>query len=86
LQKDKRKINLEYLAKFHLKQHPILGELQKGNDYLEANKMSQIVEDRLVFENKRFVYCYNCKIEMGFNGHGYECPICGSVYVERVST
>lgn len=32
VEKDKRRINLSYLAKYGLKQHPILKDLQLGND------------------------------------------------------
>lgn len=32
IEKDKRNINLNYLKKYNLKQHPILRELQKGKD------------------------------------------------------
>ena len=40
-EKDKRKINLDYLAKYGLKQHPILGDLQKGKDIIwEGKKIS----------------------------------------------
>jgi len=37
-EKPKRKINLEYLKKFGLKQHPLLGELQRGKDIVWDNK------------------------------------------------
>lgn len=38
IEKDKRNINMEYLNKFGLKQHPILKELQKGNDIIWNKK------------------------------------------------
>lgn len=38
IEKDKRKINLEYTRKFGLSQHPLLGELQKGKDIIWKNK------------------------------------------------
>lgn len=37
-EKDKRKINIEYTSKFGLKQHPILGELQKGKTIIWEGK------------------------------------------------
>jgi len=48
--------------------------------------MPQIVENKFIFRDKwDFVYCYNCKTEMSFNGHSYECPECGSVYKEKAA-
>lgn len=35
---DKRKINIKYLKEFDLKQHPILGNLQKGKDIIWKGK------------------------------------------------
>lgn len=37
-EKAKRKINLNYLSKFGLKQHPLLGDLQRGKDIVWNNK------------------------------------------------
>ncbi len=34
IENDKRKMNLDYLKKFKLTKHPLLGELQKGNDII----------------------------------------------------
>ncbi len=46
--------------------------------------MAEIMQNRMVFANEpNWVYCYNCKTEMSFNGHGYECPVCGSMYLDR---
>jgi len=46
--------------------------------------MIQVIENEFIFKNKQdFVFCYNCKTEMSFDGHGYECPRCGSVYKEK---
>lgn len=48
--------------------------------------MIGVMENRLIFRTKQdFVYCYNCKTEMAFNGYSYECPICGSIYKEKAS-
>ncbi len=38
IEKDKRKINLDYLSKFNLKQHPLIGDLQKGKDIVYNGK------------------------------------------------
>ncbi|MBS3167884.1 ribonuclease Z [Candidatus Woesearchaeota archaeon] len=41
IEKEKIKINLDYLKKFNLKQHPLIGELQKGKDITyEGKKIS----------------------------------------------
>ncbi|MBU0627637.1 MAG: hypothetical protein KKC75_00465 [Nanoarchaeota archaeon] len=46
--------------------------------------MAKWMENRLVFRDKwDFVYCNSCKTEMSFNGNSYECPVCGSVYLEK---
>ncbi len=53
-EKAKRKINLEYLSKFGLKQHPLLGELQRGKDIvwndkkITAKKATKIVKGKVV--------------------------------------
>lgn len=49
--------------------------------------MIEVMENRFIFRDRLdFVYCYNCKTEMAFDGRGYECPVCGSVYKENVAT
>ncbi len=54
IEKYKRKINLEYTSKFGLKQHPLLGELQKGNDItwngkkITAKKATIIVPGKIL--------------------------------------
>ncbi|MBI2148836.1 ribonuclease Z [Candidatus Woesearchaeota archaeon] len=53
-EKDRRKINLEYLKKFELKQHPLLGELQKGKDIvwndkkITAKKATNVVKGKII--------------------------------------
>ena len=37
-EKDRRKINLDYLKKFNLTQHPLLGNLQKGKNIIYKGK------------------------------------------------
>ena len=37
-EKDKRKINLDYLKRFSLTQHPLLGDLQKGKNIVYKGK------------------------------------------------
>ncbi len=53
-EKPKRKINLEYLSKFGLKQDPILGELQRGKDIswkgkkITVKKATKLVKGKIV--------------------------------------
>jgi len=43
--------------------------------------MAKVIENKFIFnDGLSLVYCYNCKTEMSFNGHSYECPVCGSIY------
>ena len=42
IEKDKRKIKLDYTKKFGLEQHPLLGELQKGKDITYNNKKIKV--------------------------------------------
>jgi len=66
IEKDKRKINIEYLSKFDLKQHPILGELQKGKDIVWNGKKITVKKATKPVNGKRigFIfdtgYCINC--------------------------
>ena len=53
-EKYKRKINLEYLSKFGLKQHPLLGELQRGKNIvwegkkITVDKATKLVRGKVV--------------------------------------
>ncbi len=66
VEKDKRKIDLDYLKKFGLKQHPILGDLQKGKDIVwEGKKITVKNATKLVKGKKISIildtgYCENC--------------------------
>ena len=52
IEKDKRKMNLEYLSKFGLTKHPLLGKLQEGKNItyegkkITAKKATKIVKGR----------------------------------------
>ncbi len=65
-EKDKRKIDLEYLSKFGLKQHPILGDLQKGKDIVWEGKKITVKKATKLVKGKKigFIwdtgYCSNC--------------------------
>ncbi len=46
--------------------------------------MTEVMENKFIFKNKQdFVFCYNCRTEMSFDGYGYECPRCGSIYRKK---
>ena len=48
--------------------------------------MVEVMENKFIFKNKPdFVFCYNCRTEMAFNGRSYECPRCGSIYKNNIS-
>jgi ribonuclease Z len=65
-EKDRLKINTEYLEKFGLKQHPILGELQKGKDISWKGKKITIEKATKKIKGKKItlildtIYCNNC--------------------------
>lgn len=65
-EKDKRKINIEYLKKFGITQHPLLGELQKGKDIVWKGKKITVKNATKLVEGKKIAlifdtgYCTNC--------------------------
>ena len=65
-EKDRLKINTEYLEKFGLKQHTILGELQKGKDISWKGKKITIEKATKKIKGKKItlildtIYCNNC--------------------------
>ena len=65
VENDKRKINLSYLKKFELKKHPLLGELQRGNDIVYNNKKIKAKDATILVKGKRLTiitdtrYCDN---------------------------
>lgn len=56
IEKDRRKINLEYLKKFNLKQHPILGKLQKGEDIIWQGKKISVKNAAYLVPGKKLTY------------------------------
>lgn len=65
IEKDRRKINVEYLKKFHLTRHPILKGLQAGKDItwkgrlIKANKATKVVEGKKITFISDTAYCEN---------------------------
>lgn len=66
IEKDKRKINLDYIKKFGLKQDPILKKLQKGKNIIwkgkkiEANKSTFLIKGKKVSFILDTKLCKNC--------------------------
>jgi len=63
---ERRNINLEYLKKFGLKEHPILGKLQKGEDITWNGKKIRAKDATIVKKGIKVsfiadtAYCNNC--------------------------
>lgn len=56
IEKDKRKINIEYLKKYGLKKHPILKELQKGKDIVWEGKKIKAEKATVLKKGRKIVY------------------------------
>ena len=59
--KDKRKINLNYTKKFRLVKHPILGELQKGNDIVWEGRKIKAKDATILISGKKISYISDTK-------------------------
>ena len=63
---DRRKINLDYLKKFGLKQHPIIKNLQQGKSIIwekkkiDVNKATTLIKGKKIAFVLDTVYCNNC--------------------------
>ena len=63
---DKRKINMNYLKKFNLKRHVLLGNLQKGKDVVYNGKKIKAKDATILVKGRKLslitdtVYCDNC--------------------------
>jgi len=56
IEKKRRKINLEYLKKFNLEKHPLLGELQKGKDVIYRGEKIRAKEGTYIIPEKKITY------------------------------
>lgn len=56
IEKDKRKMNLTYLKKFKLTQHPLLGKLQKGEDIIWNEKTITAKKATILIKGKKLTY------------------------------
>lgn len=65
-EKDRRKIDINYLKKFGLKQHPILKNLQQGksiiwnNKKIDVNKATKLIKGKKISFILDTKYCSNC--------------------------
>lgn len=66
VESDRRKINLDYLKKFGLKQHPIIGKLQEGKSIVWKGKKIDVKKATYLIKGKKIAfildtaYCNNC--------------------------
>lgn len=58
-EKDRRKINIEYLSKFGLTQHPLLGELQKGKDIVWEGKKITVKQGTKIVKGKIISFIFD---------------------------
>lgn len=56
MEKQKRRINLNYLKKFNLKKHPLLGRLQKGEDIIYKNKKIKAKDATYIVPGRKITY------------------------------
>ncbi|MEK6947886.1 MAG: ribonuclease Z [Nanoarchaeota archaeon] len=67
-EKDRRKVDVDYTSKYGLKQHPLLGDLQKGKDIVYEGKKISYKKATYLVEGKKagFIFdtgvCDNCYI------------------------
>ncbi|MBU2639095.1 MAG: ribonuclease Z [Nanoarchaeota archaeon] len=53
---DRLKINLDYLKKFNLKQHPLLGKLQQGKDIIYNDKKITVKKATIPIKGKKITF------------------------------
>ena len=63
IEKDKRRINVKYLAKFGLKTHPLVGELQRGKDIVWEKKKIKAKDATITVKGKKISFI----IDTGFD-------------------
>ncbi len=84
-EKDRRKINMKYLEKLGLTQHPVLGDLQKGRDIIWENKKISAKKGTYLLEGKTLSIIldtgYSEKIIKATKGA--DLLVCESTYSER---
>lgn len=61
MQSDKRKINMQYLKKFGLKTHPLIGELQRGKDIIYNNNKISYKKATYLKKGKKITFILDTK-------------------------
>jgi len=56
VEKDRRRINVEYVKKFGLERHPILGRLQKGEDIEWKGKTIKAEDATIIRKGRKLAY------------------------------
>ena len=85
IEKDRRKINLDYVKKFGLVKHPLLGKLQKGEDIvykgkkISVEKGTKLVKGRKISFVMDTLFNKNC-VELA---KGADLLICESTFLEE---
>lgn len=84
IEKDKRKMNMDYLKKFNLIKHPILGDLQKGKNIIwKGNKISVDKATKLI-KGRKFSYVVDTEYINNIKNE-VKCAdllVCESTYLE----
>ena len=62
IEKDKRKINLNYTKKFNLTKHPLLGELQKGKDITFKGKKITADKATILKKGKKISFIFDTEL------------------------
>lgn len=79
-----RKINVDYMAKFGLKQHPILGRLQRGEDIVWKGKVIKAEDATFIKAGKKIVYITDTEFDRALVGfsEGADLLVCEATYGE----
>jgi len=56
IERDKRKINLDYLKKFNLQKNPLLGKLQKGKNVIYMGKKIKADDATIIKKGRKITY------------------------------
>lgn len=65
IEKDRRRINMDYMKKFALQQHPIMKELQNGKDIEWKGNKIKADDATFVVKGKKIVYVADTALCMG---------------------
>jgi ribonuclease Z len=77
-----RKIDLDYVGKFGLKQHRILGRLQKGEDIMWKGKLIKAEDSTYVKPGKKIVYITDTEFDRALIefSEGADLLVCEATY------